>query len=981
MEELLSAIRSACSPTLWSRGVELSRKLAVTGVSDEDGEIVCRVKAADRTVPYTVRLYADDAEWDCDCNARSACCEHVAGAAIAVNKARASGQDLPQGRSQGAKLVHTFTRHRGYLSLERVIRWDETKQKPLRSSLANAVATQSEGMELSPSQQDLAVDRALGQRLGGPLHAELGVQVIKLLGGSTVELDGVAMYVSTDQLRPVANLSERDGAFVVSLGPDPRLDEAIAPGVGRAGTTIHLLQSTEAAGETWQRLPSEKTYAGTEVATLVTEVLPELSKHFLVTVNTERLPKVDRNLRPREIVEVEQAGETLSVRTAIVYGEPATCRIENGRLVHLGGDLPLRNEASEQRVADRIKSRLGLTVGRRVTVSGQEATQLAMRLDRFDGEIVGRRRDSFIRSQGVLPTIGAAPSRQSADGSWTTGSPDFVFQARDADGSLMSASADAVMRAWRQGDSLVPLLEGGWAPLPSDWLRQHGAALERVLQARHAPGELPPAVKPALVELYAALNAPAPADLEPLRQLLHDPTALVPPSLPSDVTATLRPYQEAGVRWISILKRAKMGATLADDMGLGKTLQVICNLEGQCLVVAPTSLLFNWADEIAKFRSNLTVNLYHGKNRQLPDGPSITLTSYAVLRLDQGALSNVAWDMVVLDEAQAIKNPESQVARAAYSLPGTFRMTVTGTPVENRLDELWSQFHFTNPGLLGSLEQFKRQYSSVPAEEAASAYAHLRRTIAPFILRRSKSAVAADLPPRTDVTVHCELDDQERNLYDALLQSTRKEVVEQLQAGGSVMKALEALLRLRQAACHRALVPGQSAATSSKVEVLCDSLDEVIADGHKALVFSQWTSFLDLVEPHLRARDIRFNRLDGTTTDRAGVVRSFQEENDGPRVLLLSLKAGGVGLNLTAADHVFLLDLWWNPAVEQQAADRAHRLGQQNPVFIHRLVSRNTVEEKILKLQDSKRAVADAVLEGSDRVAGLTREDLLDLLR
>lgn len=975
MEDFLSAIRAACSPNTWSRGVELARKLAITGVSEQDGEIVCRVKAAERTVPFTVRLYVEDEEWDCDCGNRSACCEHAAGAAIALNKARASGQRLPEGRSQGAKLVHCFTRHRGFLSVERVIRWDESRQKPLRGSLASAVATQSEGVELSPSQQDLAVDRLLGQRPNGPLHAELGVQVVKLLGGSSVELDGATVYVSTDPLRPVANVGETGDGFLVALKPDPRLEEVVAPGVGRAGNNLHLLQSTEAAGETWQQLPSEKVYRGSEVATLVTEVLPELSKHFTLSVNTERLPKLDRNLRPREVVEVEQVGETLSVRANIVYGEPATCRVDGGRLVYLQGDLPVRNEASELRVAERIKARLGLTPGRRLTVSGSEATQLAVRLDRFDGEIIGRKRDSFIRGHVVQPRIGPTTLTTGGD----SGVPDFVFQARDSDGTLATASAESVLRAWQNGDPLVPLLEGGWAPLPADWLSRYGTALQQVFAAR-GQKELPAVVKPALVELYTALETAPPPDLEPLRQLLYDPAALAPPALPEDLTATLRPYQLQGVRWLGVLRRARMGATLADDMGLGKTLQVICNLEGKCLVVAPTSLVFNWADEIARFRPALTVNVYHGKSRSLGDA-DVTLTSYALLRLDLEQLRAREWDMVVLDEAQAIKNPESQVAQAAYALRGGFRVTVTGTPVENRLEELWSQFQFTNPGLLGSREQFRRRYAETTPADAGQATAALRRTIVPFILRRDKKSVAADLPPRTDVVLHCELDESERTLYDALLQTTRKEVAEQLVGGGNVMKALEALLRLRQAACHRALVPGQVATNSSKVEVLCDALEEVTADGHKALVFSQWTGFLDLVEPHLRERAITFNRLDGSTSDRAGVVRAFQEEPNGPSVMLLSLKAGGVGLNLTAADHVFLLDLWWNPAVEQQAADRAHRIGQQNPVFIHRLVARNTVEEKILKLQESKRAVADAVLSDSHQVAGLSREDLLELLQ
>jgi superfamily II DNA or RNA helicase len=973
MEELLAAIRSTCSPKLWSQGVELARRLAVTGISDDDAEIVCRVKVPQRAIPFTVRLYPEDAEWDCDCDARTACCEHVASAAIAVNKARAAGQELPEGRSQGATIVNCFSRHRGHLSLERVIRWDGDKQRPLKGTLGSAVATQSEGMELSPSQQDLALDRLLGTRLGGGLHAELGVQAVKLLGGArNVEVDGVSMYVSTETLRPSAVLTERgakgETTFVLTLTRDPRLEEVLAPGVGRIGTTLHLLEATSSAGNSWEQLPSEKVYEGSEIAALVTEVLPEVAKHFSLTVNAPSLPPVDRSLRPREVLYVEQAGEVLSVRPEVVYGDPITCRIDNGRLVYVSGALPVRNESAELKVAERVKARLGLNVGRRITVSGTQATELAVRLDRFDGEVVGRRRDSFIRAEVLQPELGTDH----------TGVPQLRFRTRAPDGSTLSASAEAVMQAWTHGQPLVPLLDGGWAPLPAGWMAQYGTLLERVFALRDEDGHPQASAKPALVELYAALNTPAPPDLEPLRMLLMEPSALAAPSLPKDLTATLRPYQLEGVRWLSILGRARIGGTLADDMGLGKTLQVICNLEGRCLVVAPTSLVFNWADEIAKFRPQLAVNIYHGKGRALTEGPGVTLTSYALLRLDLDLLRAQSWDMVVLDEAQAIKNPESQVAQAAYALRGKFRITVTGTPVENRLEELWSQFHFTNPGLLGGREAFKRRY--VDTVTTPEQLASLRRLITPFILRRDKKSVAKDLPARSDLVLRCDLDDQERALYDGLLHSTRKEVVEQLAQGGSVMKALEALLRLRQAACHRALVPGQAAHSSTKVERLCTELEECIADGHRALVFSQWTGFLDLVEPHLKERGISFGRLDGSTRDRASVVNTFQNDESGPAVLLLSLKAGGVGLNLTAADHVFLLDLWWNPAVEQQAADRAHRIGQQNPVFVHRIVARNTVEEKILLLQASKRAVAEAVLSGADEVAGLTREDLLTLL-
>jgi SNF2 family DNA or RNA helicase len=390
-------------------------------------------------------------------------------------------------------------------------------------------------------------------------------------------------------------------------------------------------------------------------------------------------------------------------------------------------------------------------------------------------------------------------------------------------------------------------------------------------------------------------------------------------------------------------------------------------------------LVFNWALELERFRPGLSVGLFQGKNRKLDPKTEVTLTSYSLLRLNPQVFQSLEWDIVVLDEAQTIKNPESQVAQAAFQLKSKFRLTLSGTPVENRLDELWSQLHFTNPGLLGGRSDFRDHFSEPIRAGQPGVAAQLRRKIAPFLLRRNKETVAPELPPRTDSVLYCDLSPEERELYNAVYASTQQQVIELLKRGGGVMQALEALLRLRQASCHSGLLPGQTAQTSAKFERLLTALEHAHADGHKVLVFSQWTRLLDLLEPHLGQAGIRFCRLDGNTRDREKVVREFQEPN-GPETMLLSLKAGGTGLNLTAADHVFLLDLWWNPAVEQQAADRAHRIGQNRPVFVNRLVARDTVEERILKLQAHKRDLADAALGEADQAAGLTREDLLELL-
>ena len=343
-------------------------------------------------------------------------------------------------------------------------------------------------------------------------------------------------------------------------------------------------------------------------------------------------------------------------------------------------------------------------------------------------------------------------------------------------------------------------------------------------------------------------------------------------------------------------------------------------------------------------------------------------------------LNSIEWNCVVLDEAQAIKNPKSYTAQAAFKLNSKFRLTLTGTPIENRLNELWSQMHFLCPGLLAGSSDFQKTYEQPIAQGAEAVAKKLRDKIKPFVLRRLKKDVTPELPPRTDQILHCTLSSEERNIYDAVRASAQEKIVKQLEEGSlNVMSALEALLRLRQAACHIGLLPGIESDSSSKIDMLVEKLEEVLNSGHKALVFSQWTSLLDKIEPILRRKSMDYVRLDGATRDRQAVVEAFQKK-DGVPIFLASLKAGGTGLNLTEADHVFLVDPWWNPAVEDQAADRAHRIGQEKPVIVYRLVAQDSVEERILVLQDKKRALADAALGVGSQGLSVTKEDLLALL-
>jgi len=456
--------------------------------------------------------------------------------------------------------------------------------------------------------------------------------------------------------------------------------------------------------------------------------------------------------------------------------------------------------------------------------------------------------------------------------------------------------------------------------------------------------------------------------------------------------AELRPYQRAGLGWLQFLRATGLGGCLADDMGLGKTVQTLALLESiradggtrPSLVVAPKSLLFNWAAEAARFAPQLRVREHHGaermKNADAFNDCDVVLTTYATMRLDVAHLSDIEFEYVILDEAQAIKNASSQVAKASRLLRGRHRLALSGTPIENHLGELWSLFEFLNPGLLGSARSFQRTFASKTATpERREA---LARALRPFILRRTKEQVAPELPARTEQTLYCVLEGNQKKQYDELRDHYRDSLLGRIRKGGiekSRMQILEALLRLRQAACHPALIDPASETESAKTELLMDEIRDVLESGHRALVFSQFTSFLSIVRRSLDDERVPYLYLDGQTRDRQTLVEQFQHE-DGPPLFLISLKAGGLGLNLTNADYIFLLDPWWNPAVEAQAIDRAHRIGRVRPVVAYRLIARDTVEEKILELQAHKRDLAESIISEDNSVLRKLEVEDLELL-
>ncbi len=552
----------------------------------------------------------------------------------------------------------------------------------------------------------------------------------------------------------------------------------------------------------------------------------------------------------------------------------------------------------------------------------------------------------------------------------------------------------ALLRALKKKESFIRLEDGSVGLIPEEWLERYAPLIELADESRTRIRFQKNRVALLDVLLASRPEIELDLDLARIRDRIRTFDGIDPLEPPSGFQGELRPYQKEGLGWFAFLEEVGFGGCLADDMGLGKTIQVLALLESRrekgvgrpSLVVVPRSLLFNWREEARRFTPRLRVIDHTGadRKRQQPDfsDADLVLTTYGTLRRDIGHLSGTAFDYVVLDEAQAIKNSSTQAARAVRLLHSSHRLALSGTPIENHLGELWSLFEFLNPGMLGRAAAFRRSAMTRGGDDASREL--LRRALRPFILRRTKAQVARDLPEKVEQTVFCDLEARQRKLYDELRDFYRESLLGKLDSDGlrrSRIQVLEALLRLRQAACHPGLIdPARRGHASAKLDVLIPEIQVVLEEGHKALVFSQFTSMLSIVRERLEELGIDYGYLDGKSRDRQQQVERFQSDPD-RKLFLISLRAGGLGLNLTAAEYVFLLDPWWNPAVEAQAIDRAHRIGQQRNVFAYRLVARDTVEEKILELQGSKRDLADAIINEDNSVLGnLSLEDLELLL-
>ncbi len=578
---------------------------------------------------------------------------------------------------------------------------------------------------------------------------------------------------------------------------------------------------------------------------------------------------------------------------------------------------------------------------------------------------------------------------------------DWFDLSGEADFDGITASLPQLLAALRSGNHTFVLDDGTLGMLPEAWLKKFagmqasGEITEDGIRFSRTQALLLDAM------LGEQDNVRRDRSFTEFCDKLKSFTGIAPADPPDTFVGELRPYQQLGLGWFEFLREFRFGGCLADDMGLGKTIQVLSLLEDRrtrklkkketrkpSLAVVPKSLIFNWIDEARKFTPDLHVLNYTGTDRTerlaeaMQDSASpldLILTTYGTLRRDAAELRETEFDYVILDEAQAIKNPQSQAAKASRLLRGEHRLAMTGTPVENHLGDLWSLFDFLNPGMLGAAPRM----AQLPDDEDRQRITHVSQSLRPFILRRTKAQVLTELPEKVEQTLACEMEPKQRKLYAQLKEHYRLHLskkVEELGLKRSKIHVLEALLRLRQAACDPRLINPDCGVTGAKIIHLMEQLEEVIGEGHKVLVFSQFTKLLALVRQEIDAREWPYEYLDGKTNNRSEHVKRFQEDDD-CKLFLISLKAGGNGLNLTAADYVFILDPWWNPAVEAQAIDRAHRMGQSKSVMAYRMICEDTVESKIIALQQSKRDLADAIInQDKSLISNLTADDLQQLL-
>ncbi len=651
-------------------------------------------------------------------------------------------------------------------------------------------------------------------------------------------------------------------------------------------------------------------------------------------------------------------------------------------------------------VAQQVAARLLLDLGLQQTETGEGFIAKGDSAIRFWSEGVGNLPetwDLYVPEELVGTHVRSKPVTMSAR---VSSGVDWLALKISYESEGVGLDRAELERCLREGKKYVRLSDNSYAPIDTSRMQALVDREVELIAAAGKSGKLPLSQAGRVQELLdQADQAVVAATTKTLFKRLSSIDEIKKAKKPRALKATLRPYQEQGLSWLRFVDEIGSGGVLADDMGLGKTVQTIALLlsikqdqKALCaLIVAPTSVVGNWVREIARFGPSLTTALWHGAGRKEQQdelkNANVIITSYALLRRDIELLKQLDLDYAILDEAQNIKNPESATAQTARELNARRRLALTGTPIENRLSEIWSIFEFVSPGLLGPLRKFEERFARPIDQGDSKTAARLRAVIHPFILRRTKNEVAEDLPPKIESDKIIDMASEQRALYLQVLREVRAQVMGEVERSGlakSQLHILAGLTKLRQAACDPRLLGlprPYSHEDSAKLMALRELVDEAESGGHKVLIFSQFVSMLKLIREALNEDKIKYEYLDGSTKDRDGAIERFQTD---PTItaFLISLKAGGSGLNLTAADVVIHYDPWWNPAVEDQASDRAHRIGQKSVVTVYRLVAEGTIEEKILELKQKKRELVASVLsEDEGGAKKLSKADLEELFQ
>jgi non-specific serine/threonine protein kinase len=761
---------------------------------------------------------------------------------------------------------------------------------------------------------------------------------------------------------------------------------------------LYLWKSTEAAAVAMEFLPTGRKEIKTEEwNTTLHKYILQLAKEYKIDFDRELVNEI-KDGAPEVKLFLQEKGEYLVFQPIFTYKGFDTKAKDRDELIVPDGNKVIivhRNRDAEQEFIYRLRTLHSNFV------SFDDGAALALK-----GADVLKNNWFFLfvdaMNEQKVPVYGfellknfrfntAKPSTHifiSSNTDWFDAKVDIVF-------GDQKVSVAEVKKALANKQQFVQLNDGTLGILPEEWLKKY-SLLFRVGEGKTDKLKLSRYHLSVIDELYETRNEEElTIELEEKYQRIRDFNDIREIEAPTQLQFILRPYQVAGYQWLNYLHEVNWGGILADDMGLGKTVQALSFIQHyfetyqsvKALVVCPTTLIYNWENEIKKFTPSLSYYIHHGpvRNRDVEEWQkhNIVITTYGTLRSDIKLFISVPFDYVVLDESQAIKNPSSKVTKAVSLLHAKHRLCMSGTPLQNNTFDIYAQMNFLNPGMLGTMEFFRQEFS-IPIDKFGGEEQkdHLRKILYPFILRRTKEQVAKDLPDKTETILFCEMGDEQRKIYDAYRNEFRSKIMGTIEDQGiqrSQLTILQGLMKLRQI-CDSPAILNESEKFenhSIKLEELAREIAENIGN-HKALIFSQFLGMLALIRGKLEEIGVKYEYFDGSTSapDREKAIQAFQNDEE-TRVFLISLKAGGVGLNLTAADYVYIVDPWWNPAVEQQAIDRTHRIGQTKNIFAYRMICKDTIEDKIIKLQEKKRQLAkELIADDASFVKALTREDV-----